>query len=262
MVCEETLVFRQLEKHVFKWQTEIKVALERKIALKLELQHAKQEMLAMQERHASEVETLRNELVIARAKIDNLTSKESSASLENTSSPEAAKPSNRFGWLVSKVNRMGLKHSASDGDVRVAGLDSSTASEDSVSARKATTKADCRSTSWEVLSNAPGVVAFMCDMQDLRIQKATKKACKIWGSAVLHGLTLTSLSKSLDASISMKRSLEKIPRDGDAKAVDLGCIPLMTRSSKMDDFALVAVPLPEQEGDSDTIIIIADRVVG
>jgi len=253
MVCEETLVFLQLGKHVFKWQAEIKVAMERKIALELELQHAKQEMLAMQERHASEVETLRNELVIARAKIDNLTSKESSTSLENTSSPEVAKPSNRFGWLVSKVNRMGLKHSASDGDVRVAGFDSSTASEDSVSAHKATTKADCRSTSWEVLSNAPGVVAFMCDMQDLRIQKATKKACKIWGSAVLHGLTLTSLSKYLDASISMK-----IPRDGGAKAVDLGCIPLMTRSSKMDDFALIAVPLPEQ----DTIIIIADRVMG
>lgn len=115
---------------------------------------------------------------------------------------------------------------------------------------------------WELLTCTPGTVALLCRAHDLKVLKATKKACRIWGTFELDGSSLLSLVKSQARGEALVAATRRMLLAADATngiAVnEFGCIEMITKSGRgLDCVIQVAKCLEEPcNVDGSNIIVI------
>lgn len=256
---------------------ELRSAREENNNLQRDLRRLHSQMDTMKQRHTWEIESLQNELVIARDRILGEMNQKKSKGFDElhavvaVETQDASCCSPRDTETTTKVASNGFC------PVRCSSRETRERNSSCVCQRSANaglapaaqyafTQEQFNDACWDVLNSVPGAIAFYCSTSELIITKATKKAYKIWGSAKLCQKNLHSLVKTPSRAADLGNCLDGSVRfargNNDAKVVDFGCMELTSGSGRTCDCALTAVVLPKREGSSSDIhaIVFVERL--
>jgi len=109
----------------------------------------------------------------------------------------------------------------------------------------------CQAVSWEIVRRMPGVTALLCSLPDLVVQQATPEACKIWGSANLHGELLLRLVTSPTRGAALQKALNDNPPVEEVPGFcikDCRCMELRNNNGQNFDASITAIRLPPEPG--------------
>lgn len=117
---------------------------------------------------------------------------------------------------------------------------------------------------WQMMSAMRGVTALLCHSEGLRIVDATKKACTLWGSAVLRGSTLASLVFD-DLTASWLRREITVPgvadrSNGGYSLRSIGCVEFRNKLGSAFDSSVICARLPHETslGKEAVVIVVVE----